>query len=282
MNLQLQQYGRTALNDTAIRAYAPSAFATSPAPGLSTRYGFVPTADVIEGLRGDGWNVVNAHQHRVRAPDAESAGYVKHVLRFERSDVTTASMGIGDCVPQLVLTNSHDGSSQYTLEGGLFRLVCLNGLLCATKELQMIRIRHSINVVKDVVEASRRVVDVLPQIGHAVARFAGITLLQSQRLAFATDALRLRYGEGETWRENTSLSPDQLLEARRSADAYASLWLTYNTVQENLMRGGLAVISKTGRHAKTRGIFGLSVNLRVNRGLWQLTERYAGMVDTVH
>jgi hypothetical protein len=47
------------------------------------------------------------------------------MLRLRREGQIT-----GKQVPEIILLNSHDGSSSYQMLPGLFREVCQNGLIC--------------------------------------------------------------------------------------------------------------------------------------------------------
>jgi hypothetical protein len=47
------------------------------------------------------------------------------MLRLRREGQIT-----GKQVPEIILLNSHDGSSSYQMLPGLFRSVCQNGLIC--------------------------------------------------------------------------------------------------------------------------------------------------------
>jgi hypothetical protein len=113
-------------------------FAASPLPGVSERYAFVPTAQIVSRLRGAGWIPVTAFEQRVRLD--ERRGFQKHLLRFQRADVVPAR---GEYTPELVLVNSHDRSSAYQLHAGLFRFVCGNGMIVADTTFERVTIRHS-------------------------------------------------------------------------------------------------------------------------------------------
>ena len=53
---------RPELNDNQLLNLAPSIFATQPDDAVSDRYSFIPTIDVIDGLRDAGWLPVDAKQ----------------------------------------------------------------------------------------------------------------------------------------------------------------------------------------------------------------------------
>jgi hypothetical protein len=76
---------RAELADDQIRAVAPSVFAASQLPGVSGRYAFVPTAQIVSRLRESGWSPVQAREQVVRLDDRR--GFQKRLLRFQRRDV---------------------------------------------------------------------------------------------------------------------------------------------------------------------------------------------------
>jgi hypothetical protein len=58
----------------------------------------------------------------------------------------------GKEVPEIILLNSHDGSSSYKMIPGMFRQVCSNGLV-AWKDLE-IRVSHKGDIVGQVIEGA--------------------------------------------------------------------------------------------------------------------------------
>lgn len=261
-------YQATPISEPMMKRLAPSIFATAPHPGVSERYGFVPTSEVLRRLEREGWYPVQAVETPVR--DHGRWGYARHKVRLRRIHDTLQG---GECVPELVLTNSHDRSSAYQLDIGLFRLLCSNGLIVSLGHLGGgIRVRHGRKIVQEVLEGSFQLIAELPGVAARVGQFQDTRLNGDEQEAFAAAALTVRYGED--WANLSPVQPGQLLEARRSEDAGGDLWATYNAVQENLMKGGLDGRSaRTGRRAKTRGIRGIREDIRLNRALWVLAER---------
>src|SRR5699024_11228611 len=49
----------------------------------------------------------------------------------------------GQEVPEIILLNSHDGSSSYQMIPGIFRFVCTNGLVCRSEERRVGKERRS-------------------------------------------------------------------------------------------------------------------------------------------
>ncbi len=123
-----------------LRRLAPSVFADRPWRGMSPRYRMVPTIDVVDILGERGFFPVRASQSRSRSPD--KGAFTRHLLRFRRE----ADIGRRDPweeVPELVLTNSHDGSSAYRFMAGVFRLVCGNGLTVQSADFGSVSVRHA-------------------------------------------------------------------------------------------------------------------------------------------
>jgi hypothetical protein len=261
---------RTELADDQIRAVAPSVFAATPQAGVSERYAFVPTAQVVSKLREAGWSPVEASQQLVRLDDRR--GFQKHVLRFQRHDVKAI---VGEYTPELVLVNSHDRSSAYQLQAGLFRFVCGNGMIVSDSTFERVSIRHSGFTPDEVIEASFKLLDGIPAITSRVEVFKNRKLTTPELETFAGAALRLRFDD----ENQTPINPNRLLDSRRWEDKGDDLWHVFNRVQENLIRGGQRDFSRRRedgrRFPRTRAIAGLDQNIRLNRELWNLAERVA-------
>jgi hypothetical protein len=186
-------------------------------------------------------------------------------LRTPRVELTLV-----DAIPEVVLLNSHDGSSAYELRAGLFRPVCTNGLLVSLGEFVSVRIAHRGDVVEHVVNGALDICDRLTGLGSIVQQMADTQLEEPVREAFAREALELRYGPAEA----SGYRWTQLLDSRRAADIGADLWRTYNTVQENLLGGGLLRRAPSGRLIRSRRIQAIREDVRLNAGLWDIAHRY--------
>lgn len=261
---------RHELSDEQIRGVAPSVFATTPQAGVSERYAFVPTGQVVSRLREAGWSPVEASQQYVRLSDRQ--GFQKHVLRFQRRGIQPV---VGEYLPELVLLNSHDRSSAYQLQAGLFRLICGNGMIVSDSTFERVSIRHSGFTPDEVIEASFKLLDGIPAITSRVEAFKGRKLNGTELETFAGAALRLRFENVQ----EAPISASKLLTSRRYEDAGDDLWHIFNRVQENLIRGGQRDLSRRRedgrRYPRTRAIAGLDQNIRLNRELWNLAERMA-------
>lgn len=266
---QAQYRSSTPLDNDTIARYAPSVLATEAHESRGERYAFIPTINVLEGLRNEGFLPYEVRQTRCR--DLGKREFTKHLVRLRHVD----AKGNGAEVPEIVLVNSHDGTSSYQLIAGVFRLICSNGLI-AGDICDDIRIRHSGNVISDVIEGSYRVLDNIKQVEGRIDTYKSINLLPAEQQAFADAAARLRWDEDDNGNLDAPIrSTSQLLLPHRYDDRKNDLWTTFNVAQENLVRGGISGRSKTGRRTRTREVGGVNENVKLNRALWTLADQLA-------
>ena len=249
-----------------VRRAAPAIFAESAHESRSQRYGFVPTEKLLEGLMAEGFHPVSVSQAKSRTEGNENAS--KHLIRLRHA----GSQQVGDVFPEVVILNSHDGSSSYQLMTGLFRLVCSNGLIACEGDMDSTRIPHKANALGRVIEGSYKIVEDMPQVVDKVMAMQSITLSPPEITAFNHAALALRYQDTD----KAPINEASLNVARRWEDEGNDLWRTLNRTQENLIRGGLRGYRRNAkgrqRLTTTRGIKGIDQTVAINRGLWVLAE----------
>jgi hypothetical protein len=269
------QRSATPLTDEQLRAWAPSVFATQPWSGMSDKYRFIPTIDVVNAMRKEGFQPVAASQSRTRVEGKQD--YTKHMIRFRdfRHGDGPAIRELGQLYPELVVTNAHDGGSTYNLDKGFLRLVCLNGLVLPAGDDQTVaKVPHRGNV-GDVIEATYEIIEEFPKVIDSVKTFGQLQLTAPQQEAFGAAALELKYDE-----ENPApFDVKTLLQPKRYDDQAPTLWNTYNVVQEKLTQGGIRSRVKSDstrsgfRRTTTRPVNGISENIRLNKALWTLAEK---------
>ena len=267
--------GRGPLTNEQIRRLAPSAFAAGKHASRSERYTYIPTSAVIDGLRTNGFEPTFAKQGRSRIQG--KAEYTKHLLRFRYQGQAAGLRRVGDVFPEVVLVNSHDGTSAYQLMAGMFRLVCLNGMVVADRDLATIKVPHKGDVVGQVIEGSYTVLEESKRALDQADAWAGVSLSRDEQVVMAESAHVLRFGdEGGP---ATPIKPEQLLAIRRQEDASRDLWTTTNVLQENAIRGGLQAWGRDAhnrpRRVTSREVRGIDQDVRLNRALWVLGERMA-------
>lgn len=297
---QLQDvHGYTRATDNLLRKFQPidlSGFKAINAQGeaedLSSRYSFIPTTRVISVFADHGFYPVEARE--VRAREGHQ-GFQKHLIKFRQPN---ANPILNECFAEIALTNSHNGLSSYILLAAMHRIACYNGLITSAGDIGKLTIRHTGYTDEKVSEAIQYITSFLPMLADKVQQFKSIEMTPNEQGVFVEAALAVRY-DAETLKERKFDIPAILTPIRRE-DQARNLWTTYNIVQEKIIKGrGITSakvedIEKTEqrradyeqRHGyrprwmkakttKNRGINAISENVRINQGLWILTEKMA-------
>ena len=222
----------TPLAEDQMRRAAPSIFAEGKHGSRSERYTYIPTIDVLRGLRHEGFEPFMVAQSKSRIEGKTE--FTKHMIRMRHAGHVNTRPEANE----IILINSHDGASSYQMLAGVFRFVCCNGLV----------------------------------VGASTDSMKALPLQREEQQAFATAALALRYGERGEGETPAPVTSEQLLEARRPEDFGNSLWTTFQRVQENALRGGQPGRGAKGRRLHTRPVASIDRSVSLNRALWVLAE----------
>lgn len=249
------------LSDDQIRTVAPSIFADAPHESRSQRYAYIPTATVLTELRKEGFQPFMVTQTRVR--DEDRRDFTKHMVRLRHAGQINAAEA-----NEIILLNSHDGTSSYQLLAGMFRAVCKNGLVCGDTVAD-VRVPHKGDVAGQVIEGAYEVLHGFDRALQSRESMQAVTLDAGESGVFARAALALKYDDPD---KPAPITETQVLMPRRVDDRRPDLWSVFNRTQENLVKGGLTARASNGRRQTTRAVQGIDQNLRLNRALWLLAD----------
>lgn len=241
---------------------ASSIGATAPACHVSDKYSFIPTIDAVNFLRDAGWTPIEAKQGAPRL--FEKMNFQRHAITF-----TKPELDLGDRRLQMTLYNSHDSGSSYTLSGGVYRLVCSNGMVVGSNQAEY-RHRHMGFDANLFIESAKFVAEKMNTIAENLQEWETIELSPNEQGIFANAAHEIMF-EGK----HPNIQPEQLLTARRTADEGDDLWTTFNRIQENVTKGGLPGRSERGRRSRTRGITSIHRDKTMNQSLWSMADYMA-------
>ena len=160
-----------------LMSHVPSVFGSDKHESRSDRYTYIPTITILESLQREGFEPFFACQTKVR--DQSKREHTKHMLRLRRAGQLT-----GHQVPEIILLNSHDGSSSYQMLPGLFRGVCTNGLVCG-QSFGEVRVPHKGNVVEKVIEGAYEVLGVFDRVEEKRDAMQSLALPEPARNALA-------------------------------------------------------------------------------------------------
>ena len=250
------------LTDDQIHRVAPSIFAEAPHESRSQRYAYIPTATVLTELRKEGFQPFMVTQTRTRHEDRRD--YTKHMIRLRHASQINAR---GEA-NEIILLNSHDGTSSYQMLAGMFRFVCSNGLVCGDTVAD-VRVPHKGDVAGQVIEGAYQVLHGFDRALESRESMQAITLNEGEAEVFARAALSLKYDDPD---KPAPITESQILMPRRFDDRRPDLWSVFNRTQENLTKGGLHGRSANGRRQQTRPVQGIDSDIRLNRALWLLAD----------
>lgn len=256
------------LSNEQIAIEAPAVMSTEHKAGLSDHYTQIPTIQVVEDMRQLGWEPVKAIG--VKARKGGNSSIKKHLVKFRNEGVYMADPnGNVDSYIEILLTNSHDGSSTFRFEVGIFRLVCSNGLVVKDKDMGTLKIRHQGYDFETLRALIHTMVEKLPDVVGRINKFNEIEISEEMAGAFAAKAAQLRFGDNIN-----EINVNQLLTVERKEDAGMSMWAILNRVEEKLVSGGFNYRNEKGKTRKARALKNFTQDMEFNGALWELASQY--------
>ena len=260
-----------------IQQLAPAVYTDEKGPARSARYAHINTSQAIDILADHGYQVTQAAQ--VRGRTAEANKYGQHLVALSNPDLPE----LPDGRPEIILYNSGDGKSAVRMFAGFYRFICSNGIVAGNGfEVKAAHYQTTANRFEEMItEAAQRLPDMLTRIEQ----------LRDVRLDYMQELALSRQAAGIRWKEWTSTPDDELakgtyatgstawnlLKVNRTEDLEPNAWVTFNRIQEGLIRGGAEVLSVTnktpaGKIRKAKAVRSVASSLKINRDLWNMFE----------
>jgi hypothetical protein len=229
-----------------VRSLAPAAFTTTHAPNLSGRYQQVNTIKTIEPLLENGWH---------------------HIVALSREDLVYQDLQI-----EALFCNSHNGAKKYEIKLGAFKFVCSNGIITCVNDFEEVSIKH-LYLPEVIADRSEQIIERAPKIIAKIDEWSQREVSCEEFAALNWYALGLRFPGYAQRGEKFPI--ENLSQCRRPEDMGNNLWLTFNRIQENLIRGGQAGKTRKGGNRKVSAIHSVNRNVQLNEGLWAAAEAIA-------
>ena len=236
-----------------LRQRVPAIFTKTPSPKVSNRYSFADSEYYLQKFIDADWFIHSARQ-------VSKSEYAPHQVILRNKDIAT----VGDLLPQLIFTNSHNGIKKMTMDTGIYRLVCSNGLVVPTSITQSLSIKHI-----DLGDSTTDTIvnsfyEKVPIIMNSIDRMRNKILTNDEIDNFTYNALQIRFINA------VGININDVVKPLRLEDNSDDLWTVFNVVQEKIIRGGIQLPSK--RHSRPINNFVNDNN--INTKLWQLAEQY--------
>jgi len=258
------------LTHTELMKQAPALFTEQPHYETSDKYHFVSTIDVITQITAFGWHPVAVQEANVR--DDDKQGYQRHLVRFRHFD---DFLNPKENAVELLLFNSHDRTTAFSISIGVFRFICVNKLIVADNIFEAYKIKHIGDRDNDIHLAIEKITAFKPQLERKIEQFESIELSQDEKVSFARSSTPLRF------EKHLEIDYDDLLIPHRDEDTKDDLYTVMNVIQENLLRGNVSGHNKeTGRRFTSKEIKSIGKDVEVNQGLWDIAERIATIKES--
>lgn len=224
---------------------------------------------IVQRLNSLGWFIDKYTQRKARTADKQV--YKKYLATYTNPSLPVVKEGKFT----LLQTNSKDGTTALVFDLGFFRFACENGLIIGSSLFDKIRILHKGEGLDKVQDVIGQALNLFPQVAKTIENMQRTVLSFSQAEEFAAKAIELRLGK----EAEKTFSPIDVLKANRESDAGNSLWKVLNRVQENLikapeLRFDNVINKKTGINRKAREVKNIDLNMKINKGIWSLSEEY--------
>lgn len=231
-------------------------------PTLTDNYKLVKTGDIVDKVISLGYNVEKFVA--LKTKKVERRGYQKHRVLFTSNDLTTALADQGKL--QLLMTNSHDGTSSVTFQIGFFRYICANGLVAGDFIGEPVRVRHIGNIEDKIEEAIKIVAERANKLDEAMLKLQSVKLTFERIKEFELRAAQLRY-------DNVI---DAVFPLHRPEDNGQVLFEVFNRVQEGLTKGlGAKITDENGKVKSIRQLRSFMSDSEVNSKLFDLALEFA-------
>lgn len=259
--------GLKALSREDLARLAPQTFNHKVSGKLTDKYVHIPTDIIVDDMEKLGWFPYEVKGVKARK---SNGSMTKHLIQFFNPDIVILNdAGTADMYPQLLLVNSHDGTTAVRFEMGVFRLVCENGLVIKSKDFGGFKMKHMGYTFEDLRVHINTLVQTLPQVVERLNTFTTVIMTAEQQHDFAVKAVTARFGEEKLLPQGII---EELLTPTRFEDKGDSAWIVMNKIQEKLTQGGFGYMNVKGKPRKARAIKNFTQDVEFNQKLWELLE----------
>ena len=234
--------------------------AAQPSSLVSNKYTMASTQGIIDILGSQGWLPVGYNEKKARR--VENSGKQLHTVVLSNPQFDG-----GSTLPRIVVKNSHDGGSSHQLLSGVFERICANGLVVGNSAAD-VRIRHLSLTEEKIIEGLKVCIESLSKAFQITEKMKSMQLDKTQQLEFAQDVIEMAW-DGSQY----SILPTQLLWNHRRDQREPTLWNTFNTVQEHVIRGGVRQQRADGSRISSRAVKSIDRSIELNRSMWDIAEK---------
>jgi hypothetical protein len=247
--------------------------ATQAGSTVKDSYKFQSSEKLLEFFGQQGFTVASTSIKKCRK--IERRGFQTHLLKLDHE-----ALKIDDSNKlQVLVKNSHDGSTSLEISLGIYRFVCANGLVVG-KAYDSHRIPHRGQDFYERLQVTlRQVIADAPKIITLIKTMQSTILSTEQIAEIKEKMVEARLSEVD----NVVAIDDRVIfNAKRSEDQATDLYTVYNRFQEVLVKGGLkyrkevanANGERVAKNSTTKQIKSIDGLLDLNKRLFDIAESY--------
>ena len=242
----------------------------------SKKYQFLSSNELGSFFEDQGFTCEGVSIANVRKE--EKRGFQKHLMLFSRPDLLID----GDNRLQLLVTNSHDGSSALKINTGLYRAICANGLVSGN-DIYSQTVRHIGKSIKEQLKESLYyILGNMQQLKNEVETMKKTIVSFDQSQTFMKNCVDARFKNVKNVHSVDLSSVDKL---RRYEDQGQDLFRVFNRIQESIIKGGIkyskcvpicktlpsgekAITGFDYKNGTTRQVTNIAKNIELNKTIW--------------
>jgi ribosomal protein S24E len=140
---------------------------------------------------------------------AQSRSRVGRKVRIHKAHDPAPATGqiTGPEAFEIILINSHDGTSSYQMIAGMFRFVCCNGMMLGDT-IQDIRVPHRGSITDNVIEVAYTIVEDFGEAAEEMEVMKSLQLSTGEQEVYAQAALALKYEDHVRLNRNSYCRPE--------------------------------------------------------------------------
>jgi hypothetical protein len=221
----------------------------------------INTQDILNPLMDSGWNIDGVAEKR----KGKNGQVTQHSIKLTHPDLNLNVKSKNEGKSQLSISNKVCGSSPLSMDLGVYRQVCSNGLWAMDTAWES-KISHTKKSFDNLPNTIYAAVNNINEFMNKLNKMADVDLNQDEMNDLAERAARLRFGDDV---ERHIIN--QLLNVRRKEDEANDLYTVYNRVQEGLTKNNV-LINLQGKPLS--GVNNIKEDIEINKQLFQLVEEY--------
>jgi hypothetical protein len=215
---------------------------------------YIPTLDVISKFQDEGWQLKGVSELRSK----KTRKITNNFIQLQHPDLMVRnSMGKTEAVSSITISNSCNGNKPMSMDMGVYRLVCQNGMISYDRHGKSEKIKHTgkdyANLDNFIYNMNSRANELITTVNLMKERGMGKDGIRE----FAIAASKIRYNE-----DVADSKVEDLMKVHRDEDKGDDVWTVFNRIQENL----------------THDIANQKLDIMINKQLFQLANNEMQLV----